>query len=89
MIIVGNPETLQLDSSWFEMVKYCKEVGAVSGDPFILKSPNHTPSNYKDNLLANLTEKLSKVEIYLAGSEEIESNDSIDSGRPKSTDSNK
>lgn len=51
MIIVGNPDTLQLDLHWYSLLKYCVDNNAFKGSDFTLVPPykQTTQANYQND----------------------------------------
>ena len=45
LIIVGNPNLLQLDEHWGSFIKYCKENGAIAGTPFEILDSSTTENS--------------------------------------------
>lgn len=61
MIVIANPETLQLDANWYELIKYCKEKGVCAGGDFELRKPTAKLIDAKGNELQSFEEKLSNT----------------------------
>jgi superfamily I DNA and/or RNA helicase len=46
MIIIGNPDTLRHDQSWYDLMKFCKENGGCTQKANIGKRPENNPVVY-------------------------------------------
>lgn len=74
MIIVGNPELLQKDCNWYQLIKYCKEMKVVAGQSFEVEDYNTDGANapemisYDKNVLHEFNEKLNKLGAFVSRS---------------------
>jgi len=59
LIAVGDPDILQLDKHWRELILYCKEHGGYTGCPLMLRA---LPQQVED-----LTSNFSSLQIDAAG----------------------